>query len=85
MPDEPTNITTDILIAIREDIASFRTSVEGRFDQVEGRLDRLEQTSRKYRRDAAAVMVIMRATAGDFDERVSEVEEQIAALDARTS
>jgi DNA repair ATPase RecN len=85
MPDGPINMTTDILIAIREDISSFRTSVEGRLDRVEGRLDQLEQTSRKYRRDAAAMMVIMRATAGDFDERVSAVEEQIAALDARTS
>jgi DNA repair ATPase RecN len=81
MPDGPINITTDILIAIREDISSFRTSVEGRLDRVEGRLDRLEQISRKYRRDAAAMMVIMRATAGDFDERVSAVEERVMALE----
>jgi DNA repair ATPase RecN len=99
MTDEPINITTDILIAIREDISSFRTSVkerfdqveerfdqvEGRFDQVEGRLERLEQLSRKYRRDAAAMMVIMQATAGDFDERVSAVEERIVALEAAKS
>ena len=88
MAEEPINITTDILIAIREDISSFRTSVEerfdhveGRFDQVEGRLERLEKLSRKYRRDAAAMMVIMQATAGDFDERVSAVEERIVALE----
>ncbi len=92
MADEPINITTDILIAIREDISSFRTSVEerfdqveGRFDQVEGRLERLEQLSRKYRRDAAALMVIMQATAGDFDERVSAFEERIVALEAAKS
>jgi DNA repair ATPase RecN len=90
--DEPINITTDILIAIREDISSFRTSVEGRFDQVEGRFDqvegrleRLEQLSRKYRRDAAAMMVIMQATAGDFDERVSAFEERMVALEAAKS
>jgi DNA repair ATPase RecN len=90
--EEPINITTDILIAIRGDISSFRTSVEGRFDQVEGRFDqvegrleRLEQLSRKYRRDAAAMMVIMQATAGDFDERVSAVEERIVALEAAKS
>jgi DNA repair ATPase RecN len=92
MAEEPISITTDILIAIREDISSFRTSVEerfdqveGRFDQVEGRLERLEQLSRKYRRDAAAMMVIMQATAGDFDERVSAVEERIVALEAAKS
>jgi hypothetical protein len=85
MPDKPINITTDILIAIREDISSFRTAVEGRFDQVEGRLDRLEQLNRKQQRGSAALMVIMRATVSDFDERVNEVVERVAALEARTS
>jgi hypothetical protein len=54
MPDGATDIATDILIAIREDILSFRTSFEGR-------LDRLEQSIHKCRRDTAATMVIMRA------------------------
>jgi hypothetical protein len=66
MPDGPADIATDILIAIREDIASFRTSFEERLDRVEGRLDLLEQTSRKHRRDAAATLVIMRATVAPF-------------------
>jgi uncharacterized protein (DUF3084 family) len=60
---------------VRSEVGQFRTSVEGR-------LDRLEQLNRKYRRDAAAMMVIMRATAGDFDERVSAVEERVTALEA---
>jgi hypothetical protein len=76
MTDEQINITTDILIAIHEDISSFRNSVEQR-------LDRLEEISRKRRRDAAGMLVMMRATAGDFDERVTEVEERVAALEAR--
>jgi glycine cleavage system protein P-like pyridoxal-binding family len=63
---------------VRSEVGQFRTSVEGR-------LDRLEHLNRKYRRDAAAMMVIMRATAGDFDERVNEVVERVAALEARTS
>ena len=75
MADKPIDITTEILIAIREDISSFRQSVEQR-------LDRVEEVSRKQRRDAAGMLVMMRATAGDFDERVSEVEERIAALEA---
>jgi hypothetical protein len=82
---EPTSITTDILIATREDISSFRASVEGRFDGVEGRLDRLEQTSRKYRHDAAATMVIMRATVSHFNQRVSAVEERETALETPKS
>ena len=70
------SIMTDTLIAIRKDIASFRNSVEQR-------LDRLEEMGRKQRRDAAGMLVMMRATAGDFDERVTEVEEHVAALEAR--
>jgi hypothetical protein len=85
MPDEPINITTDILIAIREDISSFRALVEGRFDRVEGRLDRLEQTSRKHRHDAAATMVIMRATVSHFNQRVSAVEERVTVLEVPES
>jgi hypothetical protein len=78
MPDGPTSITTDILIAIREDIASFRTSVEGR-------LDRLERDSRKYRHDAAAVMVMMRATVSHFEQRVSALEGRVTVLETPKS
>jgi hypothetical protein len=88
MVDEPINITTDILIAIREDISSFRSSVEQRLDRLEEinlkqRLDRLEEINLKQRRDSAGMLVMMRATAGDFDKRVSEIEEQIIALETR--
>jgi phage-related minor tail protein len=85
MPDEPINITTDILIAIREDISSFRAAVDKRFDRVEGRLDQLEQTSRKHRHDAAAMMVIMRATVSHFNQRVGTVEERVSALETPKS
>jgi len=85
MADQPINITTDILIAIREDIAAFRNSIESRFDAVDRRLDHIDGLLRKYRRDSAAMLIMMRATAGDFDERVSEVEQRMAALEAKKS
>jgi hypothetical protein len=78
MPDNPINITTDILIAIREDISSFRAAVEER-------LDRLERDSRKYRHDAAAMMVMMRATVGHFNQRVGAVEDRVTALESPKS
>jgi hypothetical protein len=74
MPEEPASITTDILIAIREDISSFRASVEGG-------LDRLEQASRKHRHDAGAMMVMMRATVSRFEQRVGAVEQRVTALE----
>jgi len=85
MPDNPINITTDILIAIREDIASFRAAVDRRFDRVDGRLDQLEQTSRKHRHDAAAMMVMTRATVSHFNQRVGAVEDRVAALETPKS
>ncbi len=78
MADEPTSITTDILIAIREDISSFRASVEGR-------LDRLEKDSRKYRHDAAAMMVMMRATVSHFEQRFSALEGRVSVLETNKS
>jgi phage-related minor tail protein len=85
MSDQPINITTDILIAIRDDIAAFRSSVDQKFETVEGRLTRVEELLHKHRRDSAGMLVMMRATVTDFDERVSEVEERVAALEAKTS
>jgi hypothetical protein len=78
MPDGPTDIATDILIAIRQDISSFRTSFEGR-------LDRLEQSIRKCRRDAAATRVIMRAAFDHFNKRLGAVEGRVTALETPKS
>ena len=74
MADESTNAVPQILIKIQDSIVAQGT-----------RLDRIESLVRKQRREGAAMMVIMRATAGDFDERVNEVVERVAALEARTS
>jgi uncharacterized protein YqgV (UPF0045/DUF77 family) len=82
MAETLTDAVPQILIKIQESISALRSEVGQFRTSVEGRLDRLEQLNRKYRRDAAAMMVIMRATAGDFDERVSEVEGRVTALEA---
>jgi hypothetical protein len=63
-----------MLTSIREDIASFRTSFEGR-------LDRLEQSIRMCQRDAAATIVIMRATVDHFNKRLGAVEGRVTALE----
>jgi hypothetical protein len=85
MADDPTDAMPQILIKIQHGISSlrselgqFRLSTEARFERVEGLI-------RKQRRDAAGMLVMMRATASDFDERVSEVEERVAALESKTS
>jgi hypothetical protein len=49
------------------------------------RLERIEEIGRKQRRDSAGMLVMMRATAGDFDERVRDVEERLEAVEAKRS
>jgi hypothetical protein len=68
MSDNVQTATLEILKKIQSDISGIKD-----------RLDRIEDINRKQRRDSAGMLVMMRATAGDFDERVSEVE----ALEAR--
>ncbi|MDB5656380.1 MAG: hypothetical protein JWQ94_3993 [Tardiphaga sp.] len=49
------------------------------------RLGRVEDIARKHRRDSVGMLLMMRATAGDFDQRVREVEERVAAMEAGTT
>jgi hypothetical protein len=76
MSDNVQSALLDILKKMQAESVDFRRSVEGR-------LDRIEELNRKQRRDSAGMLVMMRATAGDFDERVSEIEERVEALEAR--
>ncbi|HEV7411855.1 MAG TPA: hypothetical protein VGO01_25495 [Bradyrhizobium sp.] len=74
-----------ILIKIQDSISAFRAEL-GEFKRDnEGQHERMEGLIRKQRRDSAAMMIIMRATVSDFDERVSEVVERVAALEKRES
>ncbi len=86
MADTPTDAVPQILMKIQESIAALRSEFRselGQFRQsAETRLDRLEALIRKQRRDAAGMLVMMRAC--DFDERVSEVEERVAALEGKS-
>jgi hypothetical protein len=78
MSDKVQDATLKILMKIQEDTAAFRKSVEDR-------LERIEEINRKQRRDSAGMLVMMRATAGDFDERVRDVEDRMDALESKRS
>ena len=71
------------MLDILKRIQAEQSDQRKRLEQIGGRLERIEELARKQRRDSAGMLVMMRATAGDFDERVSEVEERVAALEAR--
>ena len=78
MADNPTDAVHQILIKIREGISSLRSEL-GQFKlENQEQHERMESLIRRQRRDAAGMLVMMRATA-------SEVEERVAALEAKTS
>ena len=68
----------EILKKIQGDLAAFRTEAEDRFQRIEDGL-------RKQRRDNAAMLIMARAVVGDFDERVTKVEDRVTALEAAKS
>jgi hypothetical protein len=83
MAETPTEAVPQILMKIQESIAALRSEL-GQFRQsTETRFERVETLIRKQRRDAAGMLVMMRATASDFDERVSDVEERVTALEGK--
>jgi hypothetical protein len=69
MAETPTDAVHHILIKIQESITALRSELRlelGQFRQsTETRLDRLEVLVRKQRRDAAGMLVMMRAAASD--------------------
>ena len=80
MAEAPADAAPQILIKIQESITALRSEM-GQFRQsTETQFERVEALIRKQRRDAAGMLVMMRAAASDFDERVSDVEERLAAL-----
>ena len=77
MPDNVESATFEILKSIQA------SSISDLAEQTARRFDQLEANMRKDRRNVADMLVMMRATAGDFDQRVSEIEERLAALEGR--
>ncbi|HEV7599154.1 MAG TPA: hypothetical protein VGO49_02725 [Bradyrhizobium sp.] len=74
MVEAPTDVVLQILIKIQDSIVAQAK-----------RLERIENLVRKQRSEGAGMLVMMRATVSDFDERVGDVEERLAALEAKQS
>jgi ribosomal protein L29 len=76
MTDNVQTAMFDILRKLQEEVAALRRETAAGFA-------RNVELARKHRRDAAGMLVMIKATAGDFSERVDAVEERVAALEAR--
>ena len=74
MAERPTDVTLDILKKIQDGIGDLRE-----------RMERVEDIVRKHRRDGAAMLIMMRATVGFFDDRVGDVEARVTTLENQKS
>ena len=81
MADEPTDAVPQILSKIQDSIGVLRSEVGQFRSDFTTWLERIESIIHKQRRDAAATMVMMRATVGHFNERLSAVEERVTVLE----
>jgi uncharacterized protein YlxW (UPF0749 family) len=79
--DNVESATLEILKSIQASIARLESKVS----QLDSKVDRLAAQVAKFLRDMAGTLVMMRATAGDFDRRVTEVEDRVAALEGETT
>ena len=83
MADNVQSVMLEILKRLQSDMSEVKARVirlDTDMTDVKARQERLEVIATKQRRDSAAMLVIMRATVGDFDERVSKLEADVQAL-----
>ena len=76
MASQPIDMTPQLLMKIQEDLSAFRKQVETRFDRVDDLIA-------KQRRDIAGIPVMMKSTVGDFDARVTKLEDKVRVLEQR--
>lgn len=76
MSDNVKSAMFEILKRIQVDVSDVKRDVgelKDRMTGVENRLTSVEKVIRKMRHDNAGMLVMMRATAGHFEERVSDL------------
>ena len=83
MSDSVETSTIEILRTIQTAIAQHRDETQAFRDETNARFERRETGMRRDRRNSAGMLVTMRATAGDVDARVGEVEERPTTYEAR--
>ncbi len=83
MADTPTDAVPQILVKIQDSISTLRSELGTLRSDLTPRLERIENIVRKQRRDAAGMLVLMRAAATDFNERISDLGERVSALEDR--
>ncbi|MEA2883555.1 MAG: hypothetical protein QOH32_2811 [Bradyrhizobium sp.] len=85
MTETPADAVPQILIRIQDSIGPLRAEL-GEFKRDnEAQHERMEGLIRKHRHEAAATLVMMRATVSHFDQRVGALEERVTVLETPKS
>ncbi len=80
MPDNVQPAILEILKRLQADGAETRSRLGG----IETRLEKFEAHAKKQNGDSAAMLFIMRATVRDFNEPVTDIEDDIRMIKRRT-
>ena len=83
MSDAPIDMILPVLKKIQQDIATMQLNITTLQKSVDDRFDSVDAQFRKQRRDMAGMLVMMKSTAGHFDERVTSLESRVSALERR--
>lgn len=80
MAETPTDAVLQILVRVQESISALRAEV-GEFKRDnQAQHERMEGLIGKHRHEAAATLVMMRATVSHFNQWVGAIEERVTAL-----
>ena len=71
----------EILKSIQGSIVDLRAEVVELRATQDRRMEAMELVMRKQRRDMAGMLVVMKAAAGVFEERVSNLETRVTVLE----
>lgn len=90
MSENVQSVMLEILKRIQADVSDVKgrlerlevshQRLEASHERLEASHQRLEASHKKLRRDSAATLVMMRGTAGVFDERMTALEEDVRLL-----
>ena len=79
------NATIEILKSIQAGVGDMKRDLSELRADMNARFGSIDEQLRKQRRNSAGMLVMMQATAGDFDARVKEIERRVQALESRAS
>lgn len=78
--NEPKDMVVPLLREMREEMRTRFDQMDARFKSVEERLSNIEGRQKSYQNALSADSMMSKIFIGDFEERIGNLEKQVAAL-----